>query len=202
MTAPHAHSIIAGYMSRLSETLSALPRRHREEITAEIEEHIREARAGLAEEADADVLSILDRLGDPDDIAHDARRRFGVEQRGPGLLEIAALLLIGLSGLVLHNGWPLGWVAGLVLVALSPCWTSRDKRWGAYLPAALGLALAGAAAVLVPLGLTTLYVGASAFHIAFGLSSLGFVLLPLASAVYLARRLRLIGASWRWWPIV
>ena len=127
MSAPHADQIIAGYLARLKEALSALPARRRDEIMAEIEDHITQARAGVAGETDADLLGILDRVGHPADIAEEARARLGLPERGPGPLEIAALLLIGLSGVVFPIP-PAGWVTGVVLVWLSPCWTSHEKH--------------------------------------------------------------------------
>lgn len=114
MSAPHADPIIAGYMARLKEALSTLPAGGRDEIMAEIQEHITQARAGLSEETDVDVLDLLDRIGNPADIAEEAQERLGVPERGPealersggpergpGPLEIGALLVTGLSGLIL-----------------------------------------------------------------------------------------------------
>lgn len=183
MSAPHADQIIAGYLARLKDALSALPTRRRDEIMAEIEDHITEARAGLAGETDADLLGILARLGHPADIAEEARARFGLPDRGPGPLEIAALLLIGLSGVVFPIP-PAGWVTGVVLVWLSPCWTLHEKRRGAYLPLVIGLAVSLLAVLTGPLTRSG----------NFPLILAATTLLPLVSAVYLAlhlgRRLR------------
>lgn len=183
MSAPHADQIIAGYLARLKDALSALPTRRRDEIMAEIEDHITEARAGLAGETDADLLGILARVGHPADIAEEARARFGLPDRGPGPLEIAALLLIGLSGVVFPIP-PAGWVTGVVLVWLSPCWTLHEKRRGAYLPLVIGLAVSLLAVLTGPLTRSG----------NFPLILAATTLLPLVSAVYLAlhlgRRLR------------
>jgi hypothetical protein len=169
MTAPHADNLIAGYVGQLQEALSELPPARREEIVAEIQQHIAEARAALPAETDTDVLDILDRVGHPADIADEARLRLGAPEsvrrtsetgedaevrgrlfrRGPGPLEIAALLLVGFSGLV-YPIPPVGWVLGVALVWLLPCWSPRDKRLGAYLPLVAALAVGVVAALIGP----------------------------------------------------
>ena len=61
----------------------------------EIAGHIAEARAGVEHETEADVRNILEGLGDPADIAEDARERFDVPaaagQYKPGWMEVGAL---------------------------------------------------------------------------------------------------------------
>jgi hypothetical protein len=187
MSAPHADPIIAGYMARLKEALSALPAGRRDEIMAQIHEHITEARAALTEETDADVLDLLDRIGNPADIAEEARERLGLPHRGPGPLEIGALLLIGLSGLILPIP-PVGWVVGVALVWLSPCWSARQKRRGAYLPLVIGLAV----------GLLAVLTGPLTHSHNIPLILAAAILLPVASAVYLVLRLgrRLRPIAW------
>jgi hypothetical protein len=186
MRAPHADHIIAGYVGRLREALSGLPSARREEMVEEIREHIAEARGALRQETDNDVLDILQRLGHPADIAAEARAGLGILERGPGPLEIAALLLVGFSGLVFPLP-PVGWVLGVVLVWLSPCWTAREKRYGAYLPLVVALVVDVSALLVGPL-----------VHLVivpvFGAS----ILLPLASAGVLAYRLgrRLPAMTW------
>ncbi len=91
---PISEQLIRAYLKRLNEELADLPSARRREIVDEISEHIDEARAsGAADEAS--VRSLLDRLGDPADIAADARERFGV------------------GGLVLPV---LGWFVGVALL--------------------------------------------------------------------------------------
>ncbi|HYS00814.1 MAG TPA: hypothetical protein VET82_00515 [Candidatus Eisenbacteria bacterium] len=120
MSAPHADQIVSGYLARLEQALAALPPARRAELVDDVRSHIAEARRGLAEETDADLLNILDKLGDPADIAADARERLGAQPAPPpvplGMLEIAAIVALVLV-----------WPAGIALVWLSSAWSRRDK---------------------------------------------------------------------------
>jgi uncharacterized membrane protein len=120
VSAPHADQIISGYLARLEQALAALPPARRAELVDDVRSHIAEARRALGEETDADLLNILDKLGDPADIAADARDRAGAQPAPPamplGMLEIAAIVALVLV-----------WPAGIALVWLSSAWSQRDK---------------------------------------------------------------------------
>jgi uncharacterized membrane protein len=120
VTAPHADQITSGYLARLEHALADLPPARRAELLDDVRTHIAEARRGLADETDADLLNILDKLGDPADIAADARDRLGAQPAPPaaplGVLEIAAIVALVLV-----------WPAGIALVWLSSAWSQRDK---------------------------------------------------------------------------
>jgi hypothetical protein len=82
---------------------------------------------------------VLERLGDPADIAAKARDRFGVQ---PELARPATpwLEVITLVALLIPV---LGWVVGAVLLWTSRIWTTREKRIGTLLALGVGtLALA------------------------------------------------------------
>ena len=70
-------------MKQLDSELANLPRMRRREIVEEISEHIAEARAASPAQDEAEIRTLLDRLGDPAEIADEARERFGVKPRGP-----------------------------------------------------------------------------------------------------------------------
>ena len=70
--------LVERYLKHLEVELDDLPRDRRREIVDEIAGHIAEARAGVEHETEADVRNILEGLGDPADIAEDARERFDV----------------------------------------------------------------------------------------------------------------------------
>lgn len=183
MTATHANQIIDGYLRRLDSELSTLPSSRRKELTGQIAEHIAQARQELPEETDADLLTILDRLGEPDEIAAEARARLDLPTAKPGPIEIFALLLIGVGGVVFPV-LPVGWVLGTGLVWRSKAWSPREKYRGAYVPLVVGLAILLVSAIAA---------GMFGRHVLLEVSFLGLVvanlLMPLGSAVYLGSRL-------------
>src|SRR5437016_12199104 len=75
MTAPHADQLIDGYLARLRVAATDLPSSVRDELIADMRAHIAEARSREAQETDATVLNILDRLGEPDTVVAEAGRR-------------------------------------------------------------------------------------------------------------------------------
>jgi hypothetical protein len=62
---------------------------------SEIEEHIADMLAELPSDAgEAAVLNALDRVGDPDDIAKEARDRFGITRGRPSWSDPLAIVLL------------------------------------------------------------------------------------------------------------
>jgi hypothetical protein len=128
MSAPHADQLVHDYLGKLDTALADLPRSRREEILDEISNHIAEERGRLRDESDADVRNLLERVGDPAEVA-DAARDDTVDARVPqssrriGAVEILALVLT-----------PLIWPAGVILLWLSPAWNTRDKLIGTLVP--------------------------------------------------------------------
>jgi uncharacterized membrane protein len=132
--------IVDAYLARLRDELRDLPRSGRQEVVQEIEEHIATARAELHPESEARVRNILERLGDPAEIADDARERFDVERPRHGWQEVATLVLLPIGGVILPV---VGWFVGVLLLWLSDCWTRRDKLIGTFvIPGGLFLPLA------------------------------------------------------------
>jgi hypothetical protein len=74
----------------------------------------------------AATLNVLERLGDPAEIAAEARARFGVRPEKAGLLEIAALVLLLVGGFF----FGVGWLVGLALLWSSGVWSPLDKLIG------------------------------------------------------------------------
>jgi hypothetical protein len=102
-----ADALILRYLQDLESQLGDLPGNRRQELLDEVSAHIAAARADLAPETEAGVRTMLERLGDPADIAAEARDRAGVEA-GPARpatpwLEIATVVLLVLPFL----GWVL-----------------------------------------------------------------------------------------------
>lgn len=187
-----ADQLVDDYLKRLRKELAGLPRERRRELEQEISEHIAEARATLSAQNEAEVRTLLDRIGDPADIAAEARERFGVAPRKTGAVEIGALVLLPIGGVVLPV---IGWIVGVILLWASQAWTTRDKLIGTLVlpggmlvPFGLGfIADSGGACVESSGGANTCSGGTGPLGIA---AIIVLFLLPLASAVYLAMRMR------------
>lgn len=131
--------LVEKYLKHLDVELDDLPRARRREIVDEISGHIAEARADLGAETEADVRNILDDLGDPAEIAVEARERFGVQREKSGFRETATLIMLLVGGLVLPL---IGWLVGVMLLWSSSVWNTRDKLIGTLVvPGGLGLSL-------------------------------------------------------------
>lgn len=128
MTAVGAAQLVDDYIRRLDAELKHLPAAKRLEILDEIRGHIAEQRSAIPNETDVDVKNLLDRLGDPTEIASEAR---GAEERDSaaptthrfGTLEVLAVVLMILA-----------WPAGVVLLWASKAWTPREKLLGSLVP--------------------------------------------------------------------
>jgi uncharacterized membrane protein len=114
------------YLHDLDQELRDLPPARRRELLEEIREHIDSALSESPQGGEADVRNVLDRLGEPSDIAEEARERFGIRRAKRGVREVLALILLPIGGFL----WLVGWVAGAVLLATSNVWTSREKVIG------------------------------------------------------------------------
>jgi uncharacterized membrane protein len=131
---------IEHYLRDLDRALRPLPAARRREIVEEIRGHIDEARAEGMSGEETDVRALLERLGDPEDIAADAMERFNVRPAKPGALEVIALIMLPIGGLILPV---IGWFVGVICLWLSTAWTVRDKLIGTLLVPG-GLLLPGA----------------------------------------------------------
>lgn len=142
MSSQHGDELVGVYLARLGAALAGVPADRRDEIAGEIANHIAEARAQLTHESDADVSALLERIGDPAEIAaaaHDGGVESARAAKSWGILEVAALILT-----------PFLWPVGVILLWLSPAWRLRDKLIGTLLPPGgyLSVLVAGPAALL------------------------------------------------------
>ena len=112
-------NLIERYMRELHRELRSFPASQRREITDEVREHIYQARAELDTENEAAIRTVLDRLGDPNEIAASARERFGVRPARAGAIEIWTVIALVVPYI--------GWLIGTVLVWMSRVWRTRDK---------------------------------------------------------------------------
>jgi hypothetical protein len=115
------HPLAEEYLRRLEHHARVLPRSERDELVAEIRDHVT---SGLSEDStEADVRNLLDALGSPADIVDAARPENPPVQRGAREVFALILLVTGLPPI-------LGWMAGVGLLLWSPLWTVRQKLLG------------------------------------------------------------------------
>lgn len=130
------------YLDRLDEELGDLPADRRRELIGEIRGHIAEALASMTDPTESDVRNVLERLGDPAEIAAEARERSDIHVT-PTWREWAAVVLLPFGGLLILvvGGWGvLGWVVGAILLLTSGVWSRKDKVLGLVLfPGGLAL---------------------------------------------------------------
>jgi hypothetical protein len=124
MTTDTLHPLAAGYLQRLRRAGRGLPPERLRELLAEIEGHLSEAIDPSA--SDAQALTVLDRLGDPEAIIAAETPDPDERPERRGTREWAAIVLLLIGGFIIG----LGWVAGLVLLWSSRAWTTRDKWIG------------------------------------------------------------------------
>jgi uncharacterized membrane protein len=193
-----ADKLVEDYLKRLNTELRGLPRARRLELVEEISEHIAEARADLDSENEAAIRTLLDRLGDPEEIAAEARERFGVTPKKAGWKEVGALIMLPIGGVILPV---LGWFIGIVLLWISDAWSTRDKLVGTLLfpgglllPLALGVIAEGSSGCSTPVGTECPpdSGGTATWQVALVVM---LVLVPLVTTVYLARRMSRTSAA-------
>ena len=197
---PTPDRLVDDYLKQLNEELADLPRLRRREIVEEISEHIAEARAASPSQGEAEVRTLLDRLGDPAEIADDARERFGVQPRRSRALEISTLVLLLVGGVVLPV---IGWLIGVVLLWVSDAWDRRDKLIGTLivpggllLPVALLTMATSAGGCSTPVPMSGAPEAAACIDGSGGINVLSLIgvtvllLAPVVTTAYLARRLK------------
>jgi hypothetical protein len=118
-SAGEADKLVGRYLAQLHAALQGVDASRRDEILAEVHEHIEEGRDGLDTDDAASVRTLLDRVGDPAAIAAEA----GAPSPGSRRWDALAPWLI-IFGPVASG---LGWIAGIVILWASPTWSRRDK---------------------------------------------------------------------------
>jgi hypothetical protein len=189
------HPLAADYLDRLRRAGRGLPRSRLRELVAEIEGHLSEAIDPQA--SDAEALTVLDRLGEPEEIIDAEQPRAVAPQDARGTREWAAIFLLLFGGFA----FGFGWLAGLILLWSSRAWTTRDKLVGMLVvPGGLATSVFVLLAAVAAGGQQCSSVDSGPEHCTGGpstgagilfLAILAIaVLAPIATAVYLARRAR------------
>ncbi len=198
--------LVDRYLERLDRALADLPAASRRELTAEIRDHVDQALASTPDPTDADVLNVLDRLGDPADIADEARERFGVHRASVAWTDWAAVILLPFGGLLALVLWPLGilaWVAGVGCLLISRVFSGRQKALGVLVIPG-GVVLPLILAVRAGSACTSTVVGGQPVTSCTGFSLspvfgvplfIALIIAPLIVAVVLASRLQTRAAT-------
>lgn len=125
-SASEADKLVQRYLAQLDIALQGVDTTRREEILAEVREHIEEGRTGLDPEDAASVRTLLYRVGDPAAIAAEA----GAPPPGSRRWDAWAPWLI-IFGPVASG---LGWIAGVLILWTSPAWSRRDQLIATFVP--------------------------------------------------------------------
>jgi hypothetical protein len=196
MTTDTLHPLADEYLRRLRRAGRGLPPGRRRELLAEIEGHLSEAIDPGA--SDAEALTVLDKLGEPEAIVAADMPQADEPPERRGIREWAAIILLLFGGFI----FGLGWIAGLILLWSSRAWTTRDKWIGTLvIPGGLAPALFIG---LIAIGSATKEIcyrtaggaqhctnapGQSTSSSILGVAAFALlVLAPIATSVYLARR--------------
>ena len=170
-TAGEAGKLVRRYLAQLDAALQGVDASRREEILAEVREHIEQGRDGLDTDDAAEVRTLLARVGDPAAIAAEAGAPSPDSRRWDAWAPWLIIFGPVASGL--------GWIAGIAILWTSPTWSQRDKL---------------TAIVVSPAGLVALFFGLVAAlsaaagcpgHASAGCTTRG-VTLPLGVAILLA----------------
>lgn len=201
-----ADRLVDDYLKNLDSALHGLPAAQRRDTLEEIRAHIATLHAASPSATEADIRNILDRVGDPEEIAREAgvglvrpvHRHVVWEGAALVFLLLGSMLLAPLGALLT----PLGWLIGVVLLWTSTVWTWRDKVIGTlFLPGGL------LAALIFSVSASVSYMGGTscttvhrrrvcttfgtgpAVDIVSIATFLALLLLPLLTTVYLSYRL-------------
>lgn len=141
-------AVVEEYLARLRSAAWVLPREQAEELVAGIAEHLEQARTSGGANDEAAIRTVLDRLGEPEELVAAARAEappVAVPQWGRAAPERPRALHEGFAvGLLTLGSFVpvVGWLAGAVLLWTSRRWTTVHKVVGTLLvPGGPGLVL-------------------------------------------------------------
>ncbi len=95
MTSSDLDNLVADYMTRLDSALRGLPPSRRQQLVADIRQHVADSRAEMPSESEAAIRDLLDRVGLPEDIAAEAQAN-----QPPRRPRVSRRLVLGMVGAV------------------------------------------------------------------------------------------------------
>lgn len=158
MTTSTIDQLVSDYLGRLNQAAYVLPADRRADLLDEISEHIASARAAGAAADEAAVRTLLDRLGEPEEIVAAARDDESTRGAEPWhappqpvpvaaspTLETWAVVMLTIGSVI-----PVvGWLVGVLLLWMSRRWRWPEKLAGTLI-VPLGPGLLWFLAVLLP----------------------------------------------------
>jgi uncharacterized membrane protein len=128
MTATKTETLIDDYLRRLDKLLMSLPKVTRQQLLAEIGEHITSALSQLENPSDADIRAMLARIGRPEDIATEAVGEGRTEPTASGWWARLGMVLLPMAGLLIILELICG-VAGVVHYLSVSGISGKRRRW-------------------------------------------------------------------------
>ncbi len=173
----HPNTRAERYLKELQRAARSLPADSRDDLVSQITEHL----LGVIppEMSDEEVLDLLRRLGEPEELVAEQRARLGLPTRPFGSRELWTVILLLLGGFLAG----IGWLVGAWMLWWSKAWTNRQKAIGTLvIPGGLATSAALLQRLIAKGGSQSALTSAVAVALA-----LLLLLAPLASAIFLAR---------------
>ena len=144
MTTSARHPLVEDYLRDLGKSAARLPRHQREELLAELREHLD---AGVADAtSEVEIRNLLDSLGSPEEIVEEASPRSDIE--GPtGKLALG----FGIAALVGAPSPGFGIPFAIAAIVLGVRARRHVRAVGLPTSMATGAIVTGALAILIPL---------------------------------------------------
>ena len=142
------HPLTVAYLDAVAREAADLTPERRNELLADLTEHIAVAFAEQPPRDEAEVKAVLDRLGDPRTIVATAREGETIAPPVSKWNSLAPLILLPVAGLLGCVNLVLGgiaMIAGFVLLWAAPHWSRRDKIIGTAASLPVPIALVGMA---------------------------------------------------------
>lgn len=142
MTNSTADRLVDDYLTRLADAARVLPPDRRTELVSEIREHIDTWMSGNTGADEPAIRTMLDRLGEPDDIVAAAMEIDPPER--DLVVEWLAVVCLTAGSLI-----PFFWLTGVALLWYSSLWRRSEKILATLIfPGGPALALVGASAIM------------------------------------------------------